>query len=326
MIVIFDKNLQRVGTITQYTSAQWVKKFYDTGSFEIHIPNTEAGVNFLEIYNVIHANDNWGFILKRQWTQDEVVIYGYDLCGILEYRVKEDLNCSMASLVASNAEIDAPIHFTGEIDDNVIRDPKLEIVANLIRTIAAEDEIGYDIYINSAGNLKKEIKKGTNREYLVFSPDRRNITEFTYEEDRYKACNICRYLFKLDTAGIVMRSYPDDAPSYSEFEKQEIAYNDEIFEKSLFPFEREYLEKNIKENKSISENISFTPSKYVYKKDYFLGDYIMVKVEVFGKVLCEKKQITEVREVFEGAEHIVEITAGMAKPNYIKVLKNKGVI
>lgn len=329
MITIFDQELKRVGTITQYTSAQWIKKFYDTGSFEIHIPNTAAGVNFLEIYNVIHANDNWGFILKRQWTQNEVVIYGYDLCGILEYRAVEDLNCSMKTLVAYNDDIDAPEHFTGEISKDVYRDPKLEIAANLIRKIAAEDEIGYDVYINSAGEIEREIKKGANREYLVFSADRRNISEFMYEEDRYKACTTCVYLYQGETT-LNKRSHQLDNTLYSEFERQEIGYNDEIFDNpttlDLYDFQEQKLEEKIKENKSISENISFMPGKYVYKKDYFLGDYVTVKIEVFGKVLCEKKQITEVREVFESTGHTVEITVGTTKPNYIRVLKNKGVI
>lgn len=50
--------------------------------------------------------------------------------------------------------------------------------------------------------------------------------------------------------------------------------------------------------------------RLVYKKDWDLGDFVTVKVEAFGTVVSEDKQITEVREIYEPCNFKVEPVFG----------------
>ena len=40
-IIVYDRNLYRLGTIENHTSLQWHRKYYECGTFELHAPATE---------------------------------------------------------------------------------------------------------------------------------------------------------------------------------------------------------------------------------------------------------------------------------------------
>ncbi|MFR0755576.1 MAG: Gp37-like protein [Hominisplanchenecus sp.] len=40
-IIIYDRNLYRLGTIENHTSLQWHRKYYECGTFELHAPATK---------------------------------------------------------------------------------------------------------------------------------------------------------------------------------------------------------------------------------------------------------------------------------------------
>ena len=56
-IIVYDRNLYRLGTIENHTSLQWHRKYYECGTFELHAPATEDNIRLLQPGNVIRPRE-----------------------------------------------------------------------------------------------------------------------------------------------------------------------------------------------------------------------------------------------------------------------------
>ena len=74
----------------------------------------------------------------------------------------------------------------------------------------------------------------------------------------------------------------------------------------------------LKDNKTKESVEAEANDRMEYKKDWFLGDFVTVRLNVLGETLLLDKQITEVQEVFERGETKIIPVFGEKKDNIIK--------
>ena len=84
------------------------------------------------------------------------------------------------------------------------------------------------------------------------------------------------------------------------------------------------LDNYLNENKAV-ENIQasiFDPKNY--KKEWQLGDYINVRLDVMGEALTVSRQVSEVTEVFESGNHTVSCVFGNVRESVLrKIIKGR---
>ena len=71
-IIIYDRNLYRLGTIENHTSLQWHRKYYECGTFELHAPATEKNIRLLQPGNVIRPKGkDEAAVIRGDQTEEE---------------------------------------------------------------------------------------------------------------------------------------------------------------------------------------------------------------------------------------------------------------
>ena len=93
-IYVFDKNLNFIDTIDQYTSLQWIRRYHTAGRFELHCPITSHNISTLARNNLIWKQDSneVGIIEYRRLYTDEngkeiITVVGRMLTSILDRRI-----------------------------------------------------------------------------------------------------------------------------------------------------------------------------------------------------------------------------------------------
>ena len=95
-IRVFDKHLNRLGTIDSFISLLWYRKFYESGSFELHLPLNDKNIKLLEVGNLISPEDHRdaGVIevvqKNDQGATQTMVVNGRFLASILDRRIIKD--------------------------------------------------------------------------------------------------------------------------------------------------------------------------------------------------------------------------------------------
>ena len=71
-IIVYDRNLYRLGTIENHTSLQWHRKYYECGTFELHAPATEDNIRLLQPGNVIRPKGkDEAAVIRGDQTEEE---------------------------------------------------------------------------------------------------------------------------------------------------------------------------------------------------------------------------------------------------------------
>lgn len=82
-IIIYDRNLYRLGTIENHTSLQWHRKYYECGTFELHAPATEKNIRLMLMDDIIDHNgilpDGVGIPVGNLTSQLFANVYGNKL-------------------------------------------------------------------------------------------------------------------------------------------------------------------------------------------------------------------------------------------------------
>lgn len=320
MIRILDENLVICGTITKYTSIEFVKSFSDYGTFSVQLPRS-AGTPEIKKNRIICYKNNFGIIKYIGESDDHIVLKGYDLKymlaqrvlpgtsgttdGYLEYVIKTLVNRVLYSndrrrafqklTIAKNLNRGGRTAHTAEKD---------ELLSDAVSKLCG-DNYGYDIIV-SGGAMVFEICVPRTR-------------TFTYSE-RHMNVKSCEYT--LDALGEKNCFYNTDGDGNKT----------EVYETAKSGLERceaissysgttaEIKESVLKDiEASVSETIEteiLNPDDYGTK--WLLGDYITVKCNVLDGELTVTKQITSVTEVYEPSVHRVTPTFGKAKESVFR--------
>jgi len=325
MIKIYDKLLTPLCVLTKATSIQWTKRFYDVGSFELHLTPNDANLKYIKENHFISHNDNCGIILYLEQTPQDVKICGYDLKGLLKIRkcegaktgnaetvIKSFVSENLISATDSKRNIpnfaNAPNQNRGDTVDWVCEDLKLDVEINKICLLS---ELGYDVKLIN-NEFVFDVIEGIDRTKnqsavppVMFCKQFKNISDFEYIKDASTAVNTVY----VGTTEIYDSVYT--GLERREGIEQSDGTEDEIRTKG----------KAILKEKAIKENISAeTNHRLKYKTDWNLGDYVTLKVDVFGETLLLDKQITEVEEIYERGNISIKPTFGEVKESIIKRL------
>lgn len=354
MLTIYDPvTLTRIWNFTKITSSQWTRRFYDVGSFEIHLPPNTENTKYLKQYNIIYEHDNFGIILYLKQTMNDIEIRGYDLKGI----------CSMRLVIPPFIYMDAPVepiygydrikgkaetvmkHYiktqlTEPTDlerkiNNMRIETDLERGADMawqakftplsaeLQKIGIFAQLGYNIILDRVNKrLVFDVTQGKDRTKsqsvvapVVFSRRYQNIDDFEYENDSLGSVNT------LYVGGngeeeqqYITKVYKAEYSGIHRVEGYTGVSSDDVEE--VEDGGMSYLEENnVKETIEANAN-----QKLKYKEDWFLGDYVSVIADVLGEKIMLNKQITEVQEVYEHGNVKIKPTFGEKKDSVIKRL------
>ena len=353
MISIFDSStLNRLCNIVSSSSMIWNRKFYDMGTFEMHFSSSNEYQTYFKKGNIITHNQNAGIILYALKSKSEIKVTGYDLKGLAESRIvvppfiysESPETIEGYDRVKGNAEtvmkhyIDTqlvnPSDPDRKIQNLMIADnlglgvnmawqakfTKLSIELNKIGVYA---EMGYDITFDiGAKKLVFDIDVGVDRTIhqfdvppVVFCKDYKNITDYEYEIDARNSFNVAyiggdgeeeqQYITKLGDLSQKGIYRQEGFTTVNSDDVQEVEDGGMSF---------------LKENQESETVEAETNSRYVYNDDWFLGDYVTVRVDGFGETILLDKQITEVQEVYEKGNIRVIPVFGAKKNSVIKKL------
>ena len=335
-IIIYDKNMKRVGAIGIYSSLIWTRKYYETGTFELHVPLTTTNMNLLLPGNIVYKKDaKEAGIIEDRNIQDtakakKIVVKGRFLSSILNRRMIYGLysfngkaEVAMRNLVTSVTalpllELGSIQNFNETITFQVENKELLSTLVNIAKTS------GFGFRVKPDFTLRKmyfEVYKGVDRTSLqlvnnrvIFSERHGNLNEisYTYNDQLLKTVAIVEGKNANDekvqvtvgdtTGGMDRRETYIQATDVnaSDFE------NNEQFLEAL---KQKGLEKlnsyAIKESYEYETNPT---GNFEYKKHYDLGD--IVTIEKIGWGLSEDKRITEIQEVYEDGGMTVIPTLG----------------
>ena len=213
-IVIYDKNLKRVGAIGAYSSLIWTRKYYETGTFELHVPLTTTNMDLLIPTNIIYKKDaKEAGIIEDRSIQDtakakKIVVKGRFLSSMLNRRMIYGTysydglaEVAMRSLISSVTklplmELGTIQNFTESITFQVENKELLSTLVNISKTS------GYGFRVKPDFTLRKmyfEVYKGIDRtsqqlinNRVVFSERHGNLNEikYTYNDQLLKTVAI----------------------------------------------------------------------------------------------------------------------------------------
>ena len=285
--------------ITNFTSLQWIRRFYDVGSFELHLPKTNLCVNSL-----IKIGDKDGIVLKIVDNFEEIAVYGYDLKGLTNFRYidttknytalkVENVYKALATdfLCTGNRLVQglniAPIQNRGVQIDWSAYDVFL---SENLKELGTQYGIGYNISFDETQMIFDVVESRDISNKIVFSRDYRNVDNEEYTIDYFNTYNTAVVLDGTPT-GIETGIYRREG--VAETGKESELLND----------------KKVIETLTAEAN-----NRLTYGVDYRLGDFVTVKYKGYSIVL----QITEIKEVYEPNCTKILPVFGEQKENPIK--------
>lgn len=339
-IIVYDRNLYRLGTIENHTSLQWHRKYYECGTFELHAPATEENLCLLQPGNVIRpkGKDEAAVIRGDQNEEEstlvnELVRNGYFLPIYFNDRLTGPLftytgTCEDAMRYIIERASSIPLleiaDGTGDSTEITFQ-ATYKNVLTYISKLAKYCEVGFRVIPDfKRKKMIFETYKGIDRTRrqgkkprVIFSEGYNNLNraKHNYSDETYKTKVIVAgagegenrtYVTVGGGSGFDLREMFLDA---KDINKDDFATNDSYLE-ALRVRGKEALTQN-----SILENFEAEVEadvNFVYGVDYDLGDIVTVDKKKWNKVL--NLRITEACEVYEYGGMYVVPTFGEPLP------------
>lgn len=350
LIKIYDaQTLNAVAMCSKAISMQWERNFYSIGKFEFECSGSDESVEYLKIGNFITFDDKTGIILYRHAESNTITVKGYDLkyfCrsriiippfvykdnpqpidgyerqkGNAETVIKYYADRQMITTEDTNRKIP---HLVCAADsqkgERIAWQAKFTHLDDELEKICKYAKMGYDITFDADNKqFVFDICIGTDRTVsqsenapVIFCNEYRNISQIEYTEDWLTAKNLA-YVGgngEEEEQFIFAEPSEDYENDFMRIESYTSVSSDDVSE--VEDGGAAYLEENKK-----SETVSGTAnSKYKYKIDWNLGDYVTAKMKAFGSTMSVDEQIIGVNEVYE--RDSVIITPVFSKDNLLK--------
>ena len=341
---IYDLDLNRIGVVENFNSLIWTRKYFESGTFEMHAPLTESNINLLVNERLIVKDDSVevGIIESVEYMDltknKEIVIKGRFLSSLLERRLIKStfsfnglVESAMKSLIESvtpipNLSVGALNGFTERVTFQATMKNLLTTVEKLSKT----SNIGFRI---KADLINKgfifETYKGVDHSAsqninnrVVFSEEYQNINDTTY------TYNNTLYASKVFVGGEgegSERVYVELGEGDG-FNLREVFVDAKDIQSSQFASNEEYLDalrqRGLDKLNELVEIQSFDYTtnplgNFRYKTDYDLGDIVTISKESWGINL--NKRITGIEEVYENGGMTVTPTLGEPIPEKINL-------
>jgi hypothetical protein len=325
--IIMNENFERLGMIKRYTSFLWHKCYYKCGDFEITMSTAEHNYDLIQVgrYVARDDDDRIGVIEKVVVTFDidtgeTATISGRFIEKILGQRIVWDqtsvngtvengiyailyaniINPSDADRKIDSFELKAPKHFADRLEAQYTGTNILSLTEEVCQALS----IGFKVALQN-GKLVFELYKGTDRSYgqkdntwVVFSDVNGIMTDMSYRYAIDGETNVARVAGegegkdrKVSTVG-----------SSSGLERKELFVDAKDIQSNGGEItDAEYInllnqrgaEKLTMPVQEVDSAVRLT-NKYVYKKDFDLGDIVSIENTEWG--ISMNKRIVEVLE------------------------------
>ncbi|MBE7044785.1 MAG: hypothetical protein E7397_04595 [Ruminococcaceae bacterium] len=302
--------LEEKETIPEIISIVYNKRFYRVGSFEIKTTSNKFSENDIIafFYNgMIHS----GIVLKIIEQTDSISILGNDLKGIYGFRYvtnpKEQKGTPDAIiksfvtefLLTGDRKIAGLTISADTIDGNATSfTPEAKMLDEILEELCLANEIGTAVEFDLRGLQFRTLKGADLSENIKFGKRYRNLEDYTYTRDIFQTYNVGYSVDDEGTeivtgtaAGILRREC----------------------------FKEKNIDEYLAEHGAMETIVAEASDRYIYGKDYNLGDYVTVETERVQTVM----QITEIKEIFERRGNVIIPVFGVEKQNPIKKLLRK---
>ena len=280
---VYDKDLNRVGTIETWVSLLWQESYNTVGTFVIECQQTKEVAELLKVGNYIGRGDFKTLCLIRSVeVRDRLIVAnGHPAVNILGERVStaviknQNAEEAMRSLVANMSPWECvEVGELAGITEKFERQISDKTILEYCEEIAAEIDAGFRLRFDRANKkLLFEVYKPVKNENLVFATKFGNLAEITYSETDNQFKNVAIVAGELSATGTARREMYVDARSIRlEEGETEEAYKTRLENKGL-----EKLAEQIK-----IENLSAEINSDDFGKRYNLGDVVTCILDDLG--------------------------------------------
>lgn len=293
---IYDKSLNRIGTIETWVSLLWQEGYNTVGTFVIECQQTKEVAKLLKVGNYIGRGDfkTLCFIRSVEIRNHLIVANGHPAVNILGERVSttvinnQNAEEAMRSLVANMSPWECvEVGNLAGITEKFERQISDKTILQYCEEISAEIDAGFEFRFDKANKkLLFEIYKPVKNENLVFATKFGNLAEITYSETDNQFKNIAVVagagegdaritvtVGNLAATGVERREMYVDARNIQPEEGEtEEAYRIRLENEGL-----ERLAAQIK-----IENLSAKINSDDFGKRYFLGDVVTCILDDLG--------------------------------------------
>lgn len=347
-IKIIDKDFNRLAEIDNYTSFEFIKRFYRVGEFELRINANKLHIEKLVKNNIIilgNSFDKIGVILHREFDKqqtDTLVVKGFNLKGIISRRlIIPDVGQDYATVEGTQEAIMKQF-----VDKNCINSSdknrtiqQLILAKNLNRGINDRWRASYENLADKLQEIGEYSKLGwdvnldiKNKKFIfdviqgrdltvnqnilppvIFRADFNNIKNRRYTESIINSKNVIYTGTREDAEKIVLQ-----VGEATNFERVETFadYNSDDTNEILTEGNRKL--KELSEFKSFELDINpFKPFKY--GEDYFLGDKVTIQDRKLGVTM--DANIVEIKEYYNTQGVNLNVTFGNTMPSILKRIK-----
>lgn len=356
-ISVFNKDLKYIDEIDNFTSLQWVRRYNNAGTFELHCPVTEHNIKTLLRDNLIwkRGSDEVGIIEYRNLTTDStgmenIKINGRFYTSMLDRRIlysteqhiNKQVELIMRGMVDKNCINTVQARklnlLLGQLNNFSDRMNYQKSYGNLLEELSILSEtsdIGFYIRTDMETGLHYfETYKGINRSvnqsehsHIVFSRENDNLYEQEYTDS---ADNLRTTAIVAGEGEGIDREVIEVQNQYSGRDRYEFfvdardlqsEVDDEVIPLAEYRnlLNQRGLEK-LAEHKEIQTfEGKVISNNYTYKEDYDLGDIVTVMDKKWSVVVNSK--ITEVNEIYENGNVSIVPTLGNKIPTITDKLK-----
>ncbi|MEG0612655.1 MAG: siphovirus ReqiPepy6 Gp37-like family protein [Clostridium sp.] len=358
-LYVFNANVELIHIIDEFTSLIWIRRYYKSGEFELHLPLVRDNIQHLKKGNIIYkkGDDEAGYIETRKISIDEkgqetLQVKGKFLTNYLNDRINwGELSFNgfsevfMRKLVSDNCinPIDInrkiPLLNLGALknySEAVACQNSYGNIGEELESIALTSKLGYRIKFNHMNkSLLFEVYKGINRSVnqqlispCIFSRDFENILNQDYVESSNNFKNTA--LVAGDGEGAVRTLIPINNDNIG-LNRHELFIDAGNLRKEVngkILSDAEYKNTLIqKGNEKLSEykDIKTFDSKIntrgnnVYKVDYDLGDIVTISDSKWE--LRVDTRITEIEEIYEDGKNEINPVFGNNIPTIMDTFK-----
>lgn len=335
-IRIYDRELNFQGIIENQTSLLWTRKYFEPGTFELHVPVTTYNTSLMQLGNLVtmHGQDDAGVIEDIQYEEsvdkNEITAQGRFLSAYMEYRlivgtvnINSTVEVAMRDLLQRCTAIPlvtlGALHgFTKTVDGQVTNVNLLTFMKKLAKAgnlgyIFRPDFTAKTITFDTYEGVDRRLSQTVNNR-VVFSESYDNLAGVTYKANDQSYANVAYAYGKdadenevslvvgdTDATGLDRREIYVDGSGINATDLTADEYKAKLRQEA----------QNTLNAKAMSETFecdTYAEGNFTYRTHYDLGD--IVTIHKAGWDIRRDLRITEILETYEYGTMTVTPTFG----------------
>jgi len=358
-VYVFDKDLNYINNIDNFTSLQWVSRYHTAGKFELHCPVTDHNIRTLVRGNLVWKQDSKevGIIEYRNLSMDmegreTLKVMGRFYTSVLDrrilYQTEQHLNKAaeviMMGMVDRNCinttasrKLPITLGTPNNFDTKINYQKSYGNLLEELSIISETSDIGFFIrtdlefqkhYFETYRGVDRSIGQDINS-HVVFSRDYDNL----YDQEYTDSTDDLRTTALVAGEGEgIDRTVVEVGGNYSGLDRYELFVDARDLQREVDEVilsDSEY--KNILTQRGLDKLSEYKDiqtfegkiitNNYIYKQDYDLGDIVTI-IDKRWNVMVNSR-ITEVTEIYESGNISIVPTLGNPIPTLLDKMKRR---